>query len=320
MSVASIIIVGVGGRGCAALQHLQQHSLPDNISRIAISTDKRALNSVLCDNRVLLSETIANGRSSGGNAELAAAAVRDTEPALRQALCSADVIIMLTGLGGGNGSGVATELAKLAADMAIPVLVFATLPFNFEGQRRALLAQQSLLTMQQYGAAVVALPNDQLQRALGAATRLEQALDASNQFLLVILQQLTAMLADTGLINMDFNDFLSVIKQPGLALAGAIETEQEDDLPAALQKLLLNPLLQPQQLSQAKAALLHIVAGKGFSLQQFEALGLQLAAELPNVALLLQGLTLQPEADTKLKLLLLASGISADCRAKLLCV
>lgn len=320
MSAASIVMLGVGGRGCAALQHLQQHSLPDNISRIALSTDKRALNSVLCDNCILLGEAIAQGRSSGGNAELAAAAVRETEPALRHALMGADVIIMLTGLGGGNGSGAATELAKLAADMAIPLLVFATLPFNFEGKRRSLLAQQSLQVLQQYGAAVVALPNDQLQRALGATTRLEQALDASNQFLLVILQQLTAMLADTGLINMDFNDFLSVIKQPGLALTGAIETEQEQDLPAVLQQLLLNPLLQPAQLSQAKAALLHIVAGDDFSLQQFEALGQQLAAELPNVSLLLQGLTLLPGKATKLKLLLLASGISTDCSVKLHCV
>ena len=320
MLAASIVILGVGGRGCAALQHLQQHSLPDNIRRIAVSTDKRALNSVLCDNSILLSETLAKGRSSGGNAELAAAAARETEPALRQALRAADVLIMLTGLGGGNGSGAATELAKLAADMAIPMLVFATLPFNFEGKRRALLAQQSLLTLQQYGSAVVALPNDQLQRALGASAPLEQALDASNQLLLVILQQLTAMLADTGLINMDFSDFLSVIQQPGLALAGAIETEQEDDLPAALQQLLVNPLLQPQQLSQAKAALLHIVAGENFSLQQFEALGQQLAAELPNVSLLLQGLTLLPAKDTKLQLLLLASGISTDCTAKPLCV
>lgn len=320
MSAASIVMLGVGGRGCAALQHLQPHSLPDNISRIAVSTDKRALNSVLCDSRILIGEAIARGRSSGGNAELAAAAVRETEPALRQALNGADVIIMLTGLGGGNGSGAATGLAKLAADMAIPLLVFATLPFNFEGNRRNQLAQQSLQTLAQYGAAVVALPNDQLQRALGASTRLEQALDASNQFLLVILQQLTAMLADTGLINMDFNDFLSVIKQPGFALAGAIEAEKEAELPAALQQLLLNPLLQAQQLSQAKSALLHIVADENFSLQQFEALGQQLAVELPNVSLLLQGLTLLPDQTCKPKLLLLASGISTDCSVKLHCV
>lgn len=320
MSAASIIILGVGGRGCSALQHLQQQGLPDNIHRIAVSTDKRALNSVHCDSRILLGEAIANGKSCGGNAELAAAAVRETEPALRHAFSSADVLIMLTGLGGGNGSGAATELAKLAAELKVPVLVFATLPFNFEGQRRAQLAVNSIQILQQCGAAVVAMPNDQLQSAVGASARLELALDASNTFLLGILQQLTAMLSDTGLINMDFNDFLSVIKQPGLALAGAVEAAMEAELPAALQQLLLNPLLQRQQLSQASAALLHIVASESFSLQQFEALGLQLAAEFPNVSLLLQGLTLLPDQTSKPKLLLLASGIDTDCRAKLHCV
>lgn len=320
MSAASIVIVGVGGRGCTALQYLQQQNLPDNIRRIAISTDKRALNSVYCDSKVLLGEAIANGKSCGGNAELAAAAVRETKSELRSELSGADVIIMLTGLGGGNGSGVATELAKLAAELKVPLLVFATLPFNFEGQRRGKLAEKSMLMLQQSGAAVVAMPNDQLQSALGASARLELALDASNIFLFGILQQLTTMLSDTGLINMDFNDFLSVIKQPGFALAGAASTENEADLPAALQQLLINPLLQPQQLSQVNAALLHIIVSESFSLQQFEALGQQLAAELPNVSLLLQGLTLSPNLAAKPKLLLLASGIHSDCRAKLHCV
>lgn len=320
MSAASIVILGVGGRGCAALQHLQAHPLPNNITRLAVSTDKRALNSVSCDCSILLGETLANGRSSGGNAELAAAAVRETELSLRQALNGADVIIMLTGLGGGNGSGAATELARLITDLHIPMLVFATLPFSFEGKRRETLARQSLMTLQQLGASVVVLPNDQLQKALGSGARLESALDASNQFLLDLLQQLSAMLSDTGLINMDFNDVISVISQPGLAVAGTVNIEQGEALTEALQKLLQNPLLQQSDLPKAKSALLHIVASEHFTLQQFEALGQQLAHNLPNATLLLQGLTLKPEQGGKLTLLILACGIESDCATEVVCV
>lgn len=320
MATASIIILGVGGRGCAALHHLAQHAVPDNVTTIAVSTDKRALVSTHCDNTILLGEELAGGRSTGGKAELAAAAVQHSTPALCQALSGAGVIIMLTGLGGGNGSGAASELASLIATLKIPLLVFATLSFSFEGKRRATLAQNSLLAMQQHGAAVVVLPNDQLQRALGPGTRLEVALDASNQFLLAILRQLTSMLSDIGLINMDFNDFISIVSQPGLALAGTAESQQGNTLPDLLQQLLQNPLLQRNELAQAKAALIHIVAGENFTLQQFEAIGLQLAHTLPNATLLLQGLTLQPACQDKLTLLLLASGISADCVTKPICV
>lgn len=312
MATGKIVILGIGGRGCSALQRLAMAELPDTVMTMVVSADKRALSSTAADCSILLGESQTGGRSTGGNATLATQAVQQVADLLRQAFAGADAVFMVTGLGGGTGSGAATAIAALLAELRIPCLVFATLPFDFEGKRKALLAENSIKLFQQHGCAVVLLPNDQLQKALGAKARLEDALDESNRLLLQLLLSLCRMLADSGLINMDFNDFVSVISQPGIAVVGCAAAQKGDDLPMLLQQQLQNPLLQSKRVESASSVLVHLTAGLDFTLEQFEATGLHLAQALPKASLILQGLSIKPDYADELELLLLVCGIVVD--------
>lgn len=312
MTAGKIVILGIGGRGCAALQNLGKTVLPDTVITMAVSADKRALSSTPADCSILLGESQTSGRSTGGNATLATEAVKQEANLLRQAFAGTDAVFMVTGLGGGTGSGAATAIAALLAGLQIPCLVFATLPFDFEGKRKALLAENSIKLFQQHGCAVVLLPNNQLQQALGAKARLEDALDESNRLLLQLLLSLCRMLADSGLINMDFNDFVSVISQPGIAVVGCASAQHCDDLPMLVQQQLQNPLLQNNKVESASSVLVHLTAGPNFTLEQFEATGLYLAQALPKASLLLQGLSIKPDYADQLELLLLVCGIVVD--------
>lgn len=312
MTTGKIVILGIGGRGCAALQNLGNTELPDSVMTMAVSADKRALNSTPADCTIVLGESQTSGRSFGGNATLATEAVEQVQELFRQALAGKDAVFMITGLGGGTGSGAATAIAALLEDIQIPCLVFATLPFSFEGKRKALLAENSIQLFQQHGCAVVLLPNNQLQNALGATTRLEDALDESNRLLWRLLVSLCRMLADTGLINMDFNDFVSVISQPGIAVVGCAAAESGIDLPMLVQQQLQNPLLYTKKVESARSVLVHLTAGPGFTLEQFEATGLHLTQTLPSVSLVLQGLSIRPDYSDQLELLLVVCGIISD--------
>lgn len=312
MAAGKIVILGVGGRGCAALQRLGATTLPDTVMTMAVSADKRALSSTPADCSILLGESLTAGRSTGGNATLATQAVQQAADILRQAYAGADAVFMVTGLGGGTGSGAATAIAALLAELQIPCLVFATLPFDFEGKRKSLLAENSIKLLQQHGCALVLLPNDQLQQALGAKARLEDALDESNRLLLQLLLSLCRMLADTGLINMDFNDFISVISQPGIAVVGCASVHKGDGLPMLVQQQLKNPLLRSKKTESASSVLVHLTAGPDFTLEQFEATGLHLAQALPKASLILQGLSIKADYADQLELLLLVCGIVVD--------
>lgn len=308
-NTTNIILLCVGGRGCSALQLLKGKALPNNVTTMAVSTDLRALQSVEADIIIAIGKELTAGRSTGGNTELAEAAVEQVKHLIIDALSNTDIIFMVTGFGGGNGSGAAVAIAKIAAQQSIPLLAFATLPFNFEGKRRATLAQKSVTQFKELNYAVVVLPNDQLISALGATARLEAALDASNAYLLEILLHLTNMLSNTGLINMDFNDFISVIKSPGIAVAGSSKSQSAGTLTEILTKTLHNPLIESNKLMDAKSVLAHIIANEQFTMEQFQAIGQQLQQALPNAAIILQGLTLREDNSNTIEIMVLAAGI-----------
>jgi cell division protein FtsZ len=309
MAEAKIVILGVGGLGCAALEHLGQLGLQGNIRTVAASTSAAELRSASAEHKVLLGSELAGGEGSGGNSDLARDATMLSKQSLLEAFADTDLVLMIAGMGGGHGLGAAPVIAAMLAELKVPVLAFVATPFNFEGKRRNQLSEQGIAALLQSGCAVVVLPNDQLSAALGAGFSLQQAFSAIHQVLYQLLCALLEMLSELGLINLDFNDFVQVVSHSGLAVVGIADISAEDSIPMILQRLLNNPLFEYQSVHSAQAVLLHLAIDNTFKLDQFEATGSYLAQQIPTANLILQGLTLKSDNGQLGSVLLLACGI-----------
>lgn len=309
MTEAKIVILGVGGLGCAALEHLGQFVLQGNTRTVAASTSAAELRAASAEHKVLLGLELAGGEGCGGNSDLAHEATMLSKQNLLEALADTDLVLMIAGMGGGHGLGAAPAITTMLAELKIPVLAFVATPFNFEGKRRNQLSEQGIAALLKTGCAVVVLPNDQLSAGLGAGFSLQQAFSAIHQVMYQLLCALLEMLSELGLINLDFNDFAQVISHNGLAVVGIADIAAEDSIPMILQRLLNNPLIKYQSVDSAQAVLLHLAADNTFKLEQFEATGSYLAQQIPAANLILQGLTLRSDSARPGSVLLLACGI-----------
>ena len=159
--IIPIKVVGIGGAGSNALDRIVLDGM-DKADIVAINTDVQSLAGSVAAHKVQLGRTVTRGLGAGGDPELGYEAALESADEIRQALVDARIIFICTGLGGGTGSGAAPVVAQLAREHGGLVIVFATLPFSFEGKRRAEQAQNSFDQLNQIANAVICFENDQM--------------------------------------------------------------------------------------------------------------------------------------------------------------
>lgn len=321
-----ILVLGVGSLGCYLVAKAQQQ-LGDTDPAYA------QLAFALCHHKAALLQDKANTHTFLLNksakptstketlAELLASNGLDSNSAALAALLKAHDIVLLCGALGGASGAILAEISLLANKQPSKVsaeadnvssqtalLAFVVSPFSFEGGARA---QQARATVQQLETScngLVELPNDLLRKALGAQTRLEDALDASNAFLAKMLKQLLHIMAKPSLINLDLRDLLALLQQPGRMAINWQQLDLRQPLAPQLTLLLQHPLLAKTATDSAKAAMLHLEVPEHFALEQFEFLHQHLQAQLPDNTLMLSGLRITPDIQ-QAELTLLLTGI-----------
>lgn len=232
-------------------------------------------------------------------------------PRLQQEFQTLDLVILCSALGGDSGE-VAFELATLASQLQLPCLAAVVLPFLFEGKPKQQQALECQTRLNNICSGLLSFPNQQLIQALGRNARLTDALQASDQYLLQILQNLARILLTPALINIDFSDFLSVICRKGFlqmasshfALTQQAGSNQQLQLQQWVASTLHHPLLSQTDSRQATAALWQIDAPLDFALADFEKIGLQLAELLPRASLIISGLRLEDRDSIQLTLVI----------------
>ena len=169
-----MLVVGVGGGGIGILNNALA-DWPDPPPVAAVNTDARSLEESPIPLRVALGRNVAKGLGSGGDAEIGRLAANEDLDALRALVANQDLLIMVAGLGGGTGTGVAPVLARIAREEGLMVLAYVTTPFTFEGTRRQEQAQEGLAALKQSADAVICMPNERLHALLPAGTPLREA-------------------------------------------------------------------------------------------------------------------------------------------------
>lgn len=263
----AIKLVGVGGAGANAVDRLKMENL-ERLQMAVINTDHQALASSPVQDKVLIGMGVTRGLGAGGDPELGREAAEADREKIAKVVKDCDLIFLVTGMGGGTGSGASPVVAEIAAETGALVIAFVTLPFSFEGGRRLKQAEEGLRALRQVCDAVIPLPNDVL---LQEAADNETVLDSfarADEWIGRGVKSIWAMLFKTGLINLDFATLRQAFQhRGGKTLFGLSEGAGENAVADAIASLKLCPLLHTPEFSRkADRLLVNITGGADLTL------------------------------------------------------
>lgn len=261
-------IIGVGGAGLHAVEHLARHHA-EPAPLAVIHTDARLLGQSHLEDRLLLGSHLTRGMKAGDPDVGRAIAEGETER-IGEFCGGLDLLVILAGLGGNTGSGVAPVLARVARESGALVLAIVSLPFAFEGRRRAVQAQIALRQMRTAADAVIVLPNEKVAGLIDEKASLTDALGKANELLADGVRGLCRLVTHEGLIKADFSDVCEVVRgRHAESCLAAAEAAGEGRARAVLQRLLESPFLEGgAALGEVEAVLVSIAGGPGLSLKE----------------------------------------------------
>jgi len=308
-----ITVVGIGGCGCNTVNMLHEGNLGDSVNLLAVNTDLATLNYIDVENKILIGENLTNGYGAGADPAVGLKAAQESEEAIENALKDSDVVVITAGFGGGTGTGASPLVARVARDLGISCIAIVTLPFESEGKMRMDYALQGLGDIKEPAQAFITLSNDLLLKGLGDSVGLFSAFKQSNDVLKNLVSALVQMFTQTGFINVDKNDFSRILSYEGESILGVGKAESEDQYLEALDQALNNPLVSIAKIDTAKGIIIQIVCREEIQLATYDGIPKQIRSKLANEStLIVVGVTLDPNLDSALEILLIASGISSE--------
>jgi cell division protein FtsZ len=307
-----ITVVGIGGCGCNTINMLHENGLSQQINLIAVNTDLAALNTLQVENRILIGENLTNGYGAGSNPEVGLKAAEESEELLTNAIKNSDIVIITAGFGGGTGTGASPLVARIARELNINCLAIVTLPFESEGKLRMDFALQGISDIKDPIHAYITLSNDLLLKGLGKSVGLFSAFNQSNEVLKNLLVSLVQMLTETGYVNVDKNDFSSILSYEGESILGVGKAETEELAFDALDQALNNPLVSIANIDTAKGIIFQLFCKSEPKLSTYNGLIDDIREKINNKSVLIvPGVTLDPNLSSEIEILIVASGIAS---------
>jgi cell division protein FtsZ len=259
--MSSIIkVIGVGGGGSNAVNHMFNQGIV-GVDFIVCNTDRQALDISPVPHKIQLGPNLTEGRGAGMIPEVGMNAAIENIEELREALSKNTKMVFVTaGMGGGTGTGAAPVIAQVAKDLGILTVGIVTIPFDFEGRKRRLQAEEGLEKMRQNVDTLLIINNEKL-REFGKNMALTKAFAEADNILTVAAKGIAEVISVTGMINVDFNDVNTVLRNSGHAIMGSAKAEGENRAMEAVQSALNSPLLNENDINGAKYVLLNITYG-----------------------------------------------------------
>ncbi|RUO75879.1 cell division protein FtsZ [Idiomarina seosinensis] len=310
-SEAVIKVIGVGGGGGNAVQHMVKESI-EGVQFIAANTDAQALRNHTADVTIQLGGDITKGLGAGANPEIGRQSAEEDRENIKQQLQGADMVFIAAGMGGGTGTGAAPVVAELAKELGILTVAVVTKPFPFEGKKRMAVADEGINALAQSVDSLITIPNEKLLKVMGKGTSLLDAFSAANNVLLGAVQGIAELITRPGLINVDFADVRAVMKEMGTAMMGTGVASGEDRAQEAAEMAINSPLLEDIDLSGARGVLVNVTAGMDMSIDEFETVGNTVKAFASDNATVIVGTVIDTEMSDELRVTVVATGIGAE--------
>ena len=242
-AAAKIIVVGVGGAGNNAVNRMVTDGIV-GVEFIGINTDKQALQYSQAPTTMQIGEKLTKGLGCGGRPEVGAKAAEESSEDITAALQGADMVFVTCGMGGGTGTGAAPVIAKIAKDMGILTVGVVTKPFRFEARQRMTNAIDGIKKLKESVDTLIVIPNDRLLEIVDRRTTMPDALKKADEVLQQAVQGITDLINVPGLINLDFADVSSVMKDKGVAHVGIGAAKGDEKATEAVKMAISCPLLE----------------------------------------------------------------------------
>src|SRR2546430_2531201 len=310
--IIPIKVVGVGGAGSNALDRILLDGL-ESADLVAINTDVQSLASSVAVHKVQLGRTITRGLGAGGDPEIGYQAAMESADEIRQSLSGGRMIFICSGLGGGTGSGAAPVVAQLAREAGSLVIAFATLPFSFEGKRRAAQAQEALARLNEAANAVISFENDCMGDMVAPKAGIHQAFAVADITISQSVRSIVNLIQRPGIIRIGFDDLLAALRSPnGRCLFGFGESDSDNRAHDALTQALKNPLMDKgRMLADAEHVLVQIAGGPAMTLSEVEILMKELGRHVSDQTQILFGTAVDGRMGNRLSVTIISS-LSSD--------
>lgn len=242
-SAAKIIVVGVGGAGNNAVNRMIEERI-DGVDFVGVNTDKQALQLCKAPRLLQIGEKLTKGLGAGAKPEIGEKAAEESSDEVASALKGADMVFVTCGMGGGTGTGAAPVVAKLAKDMGILTVGVVTKPFRFEAKARMINALNGIERIKENVDTLIVIPNDKLLEIVDRRTTMPEALKKADEVLQQAVQGITDLINVPSVINLDFADVQTVMKEKGIAHIGIGEGKGDDKALDAVKMAVESPLLE----------------------------------------------------------------------------
>lgn len=305
---SEVIIVGVGGAGANMIDRVALDGMED-AQQLALNTDSRTLTSTVAKHKIQMGTKLTRGLGCGGDPALGLQAAIEVETEIRDALRGHKMVFVCVGLGGGTGSGAAPLVTRIARELGSFVVVFATMPFAFEGSRRTEQSETALNELSVLANALVTFDNGRMGELVLASKGIHEAFAAADRMISESIRAVTRLVIRPGLINVGLDDLMSALRATrSRCLFGSGIANGENRSRAALKSALNSPLLDKGRLlKNTQTALVHICGGSEMTLYEVELLMRELSKTVPETAHILFGAAVDDSMGDSLSVTIISS-------------
>src|ERR1700724_1906602 len=299
---------GVGGAGGNAVNNMIAAGL-QGVDFIVANTDAQALTMSKAKRVIQMGTQVTKGLGAGSQPEVGRAAAEEAIDAIRDHLTGAHMVFVTAGMGGGTGTGAAPVIAKTARELGILTIGVVTKPFHFEGQRRMRFAEAGIAELLKAVDTLLIIPNQNLFRVANEKTTFADAFALADQVLYSGVACISDLIVKEGLINLDFADVRTVMREMGKAMMGTGEANGEKRALRAAEAAISNPLMDDVSLRGARGLLISITGGKDLTLYEVDEAATRIREEVDPDANIIVGATFDESLDGIIRVSVVATGI-----------
>ncbi|MDC7243615.1 MAG: cell division protein FtsZ [Sphaerochaetaceae bacterium] len=306
----TIKVIGIGGGGGSAVNRMIENEVR-GVDFVAMNTDAQVLRLSKADIRLQLGKTLTRGLGAGANPDIGRQAALESEDEIKDLLAETDMVFITAGMGGGTGTGASPVVARIAREMGCLTIGVVTKPFGFEGRRRASVALGGLEELKPYVDTLIVIPNDKLFYIVDKNTPYLDAFREADNVLRQGVQGITEIIAVPGVVNVDFADVKTVMKDKGTALMGIGLAEGENRAQEAARAAIRSPLLETS-INGATDAIVNITSGFDASLYEINEIIEEIQKSSTTDINVIYGSAINSDLGNEIIVTVIATGFSED--------
>jgi cell division protein FtsZ len=307
ISEAQIKVIGVGGAGGNAVNNMiAAHG--NGVDFITANTDLQALNATLASTRLQLGTQLTKGLGAGANPDIGRRAAEEDHDKIRHLLSGADMVFITAGMGGGTGTGAAPVIAGIAKELGCLTVAVVTKPFDFEGKKRKLQAEEGLRLLRANVDTLITIPNQRLLQVVDRGTSLRDAFRVADNVLRQAVQGISDLITTPGLINLDFADVQTIMTGMGMAVMGTGVGHGDNRAIEAAHQAISSPLLEESSIDGARGVLLNVTGGTDMALHEVHDAAAIIRESAHEEAHIIFGAVIDEKLDDELRVTVIATG------------